>query len=157
MGCVKSLTLIHETNQLCSRLSAFLFGIYDNQTYLEAARLSMSFIQSHLYNSTKMKCVNDIYDVLGCDKKDSEPESLESGLYLEALNVYAYKTRNNALVQKCVSPPLDIKNSNDHFRADQLASNVMKFSPWNTDDGIVHEGKTAHLTPLIRVEIYTAI
>ncbi|KAK7688598.1 hypothetical protein QCA50_008136 [Cerrena zonata] len=105
-------------------LSAYLFAITDNKTYHDAAQLSMMFIQSHLYNDATTNYVESIFYPVTCQlEPNSDTSTVNSGLYLEALSVFAYKTNNDTLIHQ----------------ADQLALNAMEFSPWNSRNGVVHE------------------
>lgn len=63
----------------------------------------MSFIQSQLYNAVTTKYVNPIFDPNYCQlKPDNKRNSFDSGLYLEALSVFAYRTNNDTLIQQYV-------------------------------------------------------
>ncbi|KAK7688575.1 hypothetical protein QCA50_008113 [Cerrena zonata] len=103
-------------------LSAYLFDITDNQTYREATQLSLSFIQSHLYDSSR-SYIMDIFDPVKCEFPTNDIWTANSGLYLQALSVWAYKSDNSALVQE----------------ADQLALNSIKSSNWTGKNGVVIE------------------
>lgn len=61
----------------------------------------MSFIQSHLYDGTTYY-VKSTIDLLDCVSSPSTTAvyTMNSGLYLEALSVFAYATHNDTLIQR---------------------------------------------------------
>ncbi|KAK7688641.1 hypothetical protein QCA50_008179 [Cerrena zonata] len=102
-------------------LSAYLYDITDNQTFHDATVITYSFINSHLFNNTG-NYVTDSFDVSTCVGDDPLVMTYNTGLYLEALSVFANKTSNSTLVQI----------------ADQLALSAIKSPSWtNTTSGIL--------------------
>ena len=61
----------------------------------------MSFIQSHLYDGTTYY-VKSTIDLSNCASSPSTSAvyTMNSGLYLEALTVFAYATHNETLIQR---------------------------------------------------------
>lgn len=92
-------------SDLCAcRLSAYLYDITDNQTYYDATVMTYTFIDSHIFNEAK-GYVMDSFLVQTCVGDDPLVMTYNTGLYLEALSLFANKTANTTLVQKWVYSP----------------------------------------------------
>ncbi|KAK7688628.1 hypothetical protein QCA50_008166 [Cerrena zonata] len=124
-------------------LSAHLFNLTNQQMYHDAAQLSMTFIRSHLLNYTDNGTIvlHPYFELIPCQPIGGDVSSLNSGVYLEALSTFAYATNNDTLMQEYGSNFLiHLDDSNDDSdRANQFALNAMKFSPWNSENGVVRE------------------
>ena len=78
-----------------SRLSASLLNITKNKTYLDAAYLTTTFIQAHLYDVDTMQVPGGAFRLDRCDS--GHPLSYDAGMYLGALSTFADITGNITL------------------------------------------------------------
>ena len=98
---VKSTLVRMRIPLILPRLSSYLFDITGNATYHNAASLSMAFIQSHLYDIKTMN--NSIFGYVIDDcNPDTFAQSSDSGIFLEALSVFAHTTGNDTLAKQYV-------------------------------------------------------
>ena len=98
---VKSTLVRMRISLILPRLSSYLFDITGNATYHDAASLSMAFIQSHLYDIKTMN--NSIFGYVIDDcNPDTFAQSSDSGIFLEALSVFAHTTGNDTLAKQYV-------------------------------------------------------
>ncbi|KAK7688566.1 hypothetical protein QCA50_008104 [Cerrena zonata] len=103
-------------------LSAYLYEITSNRTYHDSADLTRAFIQTQLYNEIG-HYVKDSLGLANC-KYNNLVLTYNSGLYLEALSVFANATGNPTLAEQ----------------ADQLALSSMMSSTWTGTNGVILEG-----------------
>ena len=79
------------------RLSSYLYDMTKNETYHDAAYLSMTFFQSHFYDMFTMNFSVFSYIVDDCNS-DNFAQSSDTGIYLDALSVFAHATNNDTLM-----------------------------------------------------------
>lgn len=88
--------------EFCSRAlgldSAHLYDITKNQTYYNATVLFFTFIDSLMYNHTSGYVISSL-NLASCKYPDNAVVTYKTGLYLEALSVFADATQNVTLRQ----------------------------------------------------------
>ncbi|KAF5338858.1 hypothetical protein D9758_015567 [Tetrapyrgos nigripes] len=109
-------------NGLGTGLSAALAAVTSNQTYLDAAAQSLSFIHAHLYNVDGV-----VQDTISASEKDSCATSngvfaYNSGLMIEGLAILAEVTENVSMQE---------------LLRDTVAATIQK-NKWQGDDGVMN-------------------
>lgn len=139
------------TDDIDSRLSAYLYQATSNQTYNSSAELSAQFIKLQLYNGT---VVHDTINATSCAIKDLGQDTLLSyntGFFLEGLSVHSI-SNGPSWLPLCVfkfSVSLDVYMdmlTTTAYRLYSLISTSIPFGGWTSSDGIDTEPGSRHPT-----------
>lgn len=95
---VSSTATRHLSLTPVSRLSAYLYELTKNSTYLAAAEQTAIFVRAQLYNGA---VILDTMNMTDCSR-DLPPASFDSGFYIDALSVLS--GANSSWTPLSVSP-----------------------------------------------------
>ncbi|VDB86703.1 unnamed protein product [Peniophora sp. CBMAI 1063] len=108
-------------------LSARLYELTQNATYLEAAAQSIQFMDSYMVKPTGSNVsISTTFNITSCAPDQAAGTVDNVGLYIEGLSVLANVTGNQTYTQLL----------------EELVPAITSFRPWHTDDGILTDDAT---------------
>ena len=126
-------------------LSARLYEVTGNSTYLDTAEQSIQFMQTYMVKPANSDItITNIFDPTSCTLDETGVTSDDVGPYIEGLSIVANITTNQTYTQVCVPVPAYYLRSFilliTPVRLNELIPAVLSFRTWHSGDGILTEG-----------------
>ena len=126
----------------CSlRLSARLYELTHNSTYLATAEQSIQFM--HTYLAQPDNSISGAIDPTSCDINAGNANGDDIGFYIEGLSIVANVTANQTYTDMCASPFTVLRSGlclNAYTRLNTLIPFIVTFPKWHTTGGILSIG-----------------